>query len=239
MTGKLLRIFFPESCPICKNPSTEHEIAPICQACWNEISPYNGPLCKICGKPLVSEVSIICGECISDKPAFKYARSFGLYEGTLKEAINLWKYHGIKRLSRPLAQMLLRMKILDINPAPPWWEVDVILPVPLHKRKLRQREFNQSALLARHLGRRLGISVIYNCLIKLRDALPQVELSGEDRRKNVRGAFGVRNKGLIQEKNLLLVDDVFTTGATVRECCRVLKKVGAGDIYVITLTTAF
>ncbi len=234
MTGKLLRIFFPESCPICKNPSTDHEIAPICQGCWGKISPYNGPLCQICGKPLVSEVSITCSECISDKPAFKYARSFGLYEGTLKEAINLYKYHGIKRLSRPLSHLLLRM-----NPAPSWWEVDVILPVPLHKRKLRQREFNQSALLAKYIGRQLGIPVILTCLIKLRDTLPQVELSGEDRKKNVRGTFGIRNKGLIQGKNLLLMDDVFTTGATVRECCRVLKKAGAGDIYVITLATAF
>lgn len=229
MIEKFLRILFPEFCPLCKKPSTDHGIAPICPECWSEISSYKGPVCQICGKPLASEVSIICGECISVKPAFKWARSFGLYEGILKEAINLWKYHGIKRLSRPLAQLMLRMEMPD---------VDAILPVPLHRGKLRQREFNQSALLASYMARESGIPVILNCLIKLRDTPPQVKLSAEDRRKNVRGAFAVRNKELILGKNLLLVDDVFTTGVTVRECSKILRKAGARDIYVITLATA-
>jgi len=124
---------------------------------------------------------------------------------------------------------MLRMKIPD---------VDVMLPVPLHRRKLRQREFNQSALFVRYLSKYTGIPAIFDCLIKVRDTMPQVELSAEQRRKNLRNAFEVSDKGLIHGKDLLLVDDVLTTGATVRECSRILKKAGAKGIYVITLASA-
>jgi ComF family protein len=226
MIVKFLRILFPESCPVCKNPSREHKIAPICQECWDEISPYNGTICQICGKPLISSASIICGDCISDRPAFKLARSFGLYEATLKDAINLLKYYGIKRLSKPLSDIMLTIKIPG---------VDTILPVPLHKRRLRGRGFNQSALLAKHVAKQLRIPIIPDCLIKVRDTLPQVGLGAKEREKNIRKSFEVKNKELVHGKTIMLVDDVFTTGATVRECSKVLKKAGARDIYVITL----
>lgn len=237
MIGKLLRILFPEPCPICNNPPRNHRIAPICPVCWEGISPYTGPICQVCGKPLVSQESIICEECIIDKPHFKIARGFGLYDGALKKAINLLKYQGIKRLSKPLCDIIFR-----INPAPEKSlcgvkipDVDLILPVPLHKKRLMQREFNQSALLANGIGKRLGVKVAIDCLARTKNTIPQVGLSGKERRQNLKGAFEVRNKNLIQGKTIMLIDDVFTTGATVRECSKVLKKSGAGDIYVITL----
>lgn len=226
MINKFLRLLFPESCPLCKKPSREHEIAPICQECWDGISQYNGPICQTCGKPLTSQESITCGACTSDEPAFKQARSFGLYDGTLKEAINLLKYHGIKRLAKPLSHLLLKIKIPD---------VDAILPVPLYKRRLREREFNQSALLANCLAKSSGIPLFLDSLTKVKDTMPQVRLGAKERKNNPKKAFEVRNKELIQGKNILLIDDVFTTGATVRECSKVLKKAGAKEIYVIAL----
>ena len=226
MISRFLNILFPEFCPVCKNPSNCHKTAPICLACWQVISPYKGPICRKCGKPLASDVSIICSTCIKDAPAFEWVRSFGIYEGTLREAVNLLKYKRIKRLSRLLSKLMLNLKIPQAH---------AIIPVPLFKRRLRQREFNHSALLAKHLADYTGIPLIQNCLIKVRDTRPQVGLSAKERRKNIRNAFTITDRQFLQKKDFILVDDVVTTGATVRECSMMMKKAGAKNIYVITL----
>ena len=176
--------------------------------------------------PLDSDSSITCGECIKDQPAFRSVRTFGLYKGPLRKAINLLKYHGMKRLSKPLSGMLLRMEIP---------RGDAVLPVPLYRDRLRQREFNQSALLAKYAAKNTRTSLIVDCLVKVKDTKPQVGLSSRERRRNIRNAFGVEKKELIKGKDILLVDDVITTGATVRECSRVLKEAGAANIYVMAL----
>ncbi len=187
-----------------------------------------------CGKPLVSDASIKCVDCIEDEPLFEYARSFGLYEGVLRKAVNLLKYNGIKRLAMPLSD------VIPLNRMP---RVDAVIPVPLYKKRFRQREFNQSAVLARYMAKRIGrregatygFPLLLENLVKVRDTKPQVGLSAKERAVNIKNAFEVKNNDLIANKNILLVDDVLTTGATVRECSRVLKKAGAGDVYVITL----
>jgi competence protein ComFC len=222
----LLNILFPETCPICQRPASDHTTAPVCTECWLSIIPYTGPACRKCGRPLTSDASIICGDCLHDEPAFSSCRSFGLYEGALRKAINLLKYHRVQRLSKPLADILLHIKIPRI---------DAVLPVPLYKKRLRQREFNQSALIAKYSAEGLGSLLVTDALVKMRDTRPQVGLSSDERRKNMRNAFGVQNYMAIQGKDILLIDDVSTTGATIRECSRVLKKAGAGDIHVLTL----
>jgi ComF family protein len=169
---------------------------------------------------------MICGECIKDQPAFRSVRTFGLYRGPLRKAINLLKYHNTKRLSKPLSEMILRMEMP---------RADTVMPVPLYKDRLRQREFNQSALLAKYTAKKTGRSLLVDCLVKARDTMPQVGLSSRERRSNIRNAFEVKKKELIKGKDILLIDDVITTGATVRECSRVLKKAGAGNIYVMAL----
>ena len=226
MFNKFLNILFPETCPVCQHPAEDHKTAPICSDCWQTVSPYEGPMCRRCGKPLVSDVSTTCGECLEDEPAFSYARSFGLYEGVLKKAISLLKFYGIKRLSKPLSDIIFHIEMP---------RVDAVIPVPLHEKRLRQREFNQSALLAKYLAESLGIAVLLNCLVKVRDTMPQVGLNSGHRRKNIKRAFDIKQRELIEGKNIMLVDDVVTTGATVRECSRILKKAGARNIYVITL----
>jgi len=226
MINNLLNMFFPETCPVCMRPALDHATAPICAECWNSICRYTGPACQKCGKPLVSEASTTCGGCLQDEPAFVYARSFGLYDHALRKAINLLKYHNVRRLSRPLSDILLRMNI------PP---ADVVIPVPLHEKRLKQREFNQSALFGKYVAQRLDLTLTLNCLVKLRNTAQQVGLSSQDRNKNIRKAFRVNHAELIKGKDILLIDDVITTGATVRECSYVLKKAGAGNIYVIAL----
>ena len=226
MFNKLLNILFPESCPLCQRPSLDHNTAPICTECWQGIRPHNGPRCQKCGKPFVSGISTTCADCIQSEPYFRNASSFGPHNGALKKAINLFKYHGIKRLAGPLSDIMLRMNI------PP---VDTVVPVPLHKKRLRQREFNQSALLAKNTAKTLDISLILDCLVKIRDTTPQVGMNSKSRLKNVKKAFIIKDSSIIRNRNILLVDDVFTTGATVRECSRMLKKAGAHNVYVITL----
>ncbi len=226
MLNKLFNILFPESCPICNRPSSEHNTAPLCPACWQSIKPYHGPACRKCSKPLISDESIECGECIKDEPAFASARFFGLYDGALRKAINLFKYHRIRRLSKPLSEITAHLKI------PP---VDAVVPVPLHERRLRRREYNQSALLSRNISERIGAELFVHCLIKVQDTKPQVGLSSPERRGNIRKAFETENETMIRGKSILLIDDVITTGTTVRECSRVLKKAGAGSIHVLAL----
>jgi competence protein ComFC len=114
--------------------------------------------------------------------------------------------------------------------------VDLLMPVPLHEKRLRQREFNQSALIGKHVAKHLGVPIIVNSLLRKRDTIPQVGLSAKERRKNIKNAFTVRKKDIIEGKHIMLVDDVFTTGATVRECSKVFMKAGAKKVYVITLT---
>ncbi len=226
MLNNILNILYPERCPACDGPSNSHSIAPICSQCWKLLSPYDGSKCQKCGRPLVSDVSILCGECIHDEPVFITADSFGLYDGALKKAINLLKYHGVKRLSKPLSDLLCRMQLP---------KVDAVIPVPLHQKRLRKREYNQSALIAHRVAKRLECTFVSDCLIKIKDTPPQVGLSSNKRRTNIKNAFEVRKKTHIKEGSILLVDDVITTGATIRECSGVLKKAGARSVYVIAM----
>jgi competence protein ComFC len=121
---------------------------------------------------------------------------------------------------------LLHIKIPD---------VDVVLPVPLYKKRLREREFNQSALIAKYSAERLGSILVLDSLVKIRDTKPQVGLSSNERRKNMKNAFRIQNREAVEGRDILLIDDVSTTGATIRECSRVLKKAGADNIHVLTL----
>jgi ComF family protein len=224
--NNILNLLYPETCPVCRNPCLSHETAPICDNCWRSISQYDGPYCIKCGNPLVSDASIKCYQCLKEEPAFEYARSFGLYEDALRKGINLLKYHGKARLSRPLSALLIKSGLP---------ETDAVMPVPLHYRRLRKREFNQSALISKYVAKAMRSELILNCLVKVRETPPQVGLRYKERVKNIKGSFEVGDDGLIKNRNIILVDDVVTTGATIRECAKTLKKAGAGKIYVISL----
>lgn len=227
MLSRLLNILFPSSCPLCHNPSKDRRTAPICGDCWKNALQYRGPICLKCGIPLPSAESVTCHNCIKVEPSFDFARSFGVHAGVLKTAVNLLKFGGIRRYGSLLSGKIMEMDL----PA-----VDLLLPVPLHHKRLRQREFNQSALIGNHVARRLGVPLSVHALIRNRHTIPQIGLNAKERRKNIRNAFTVIDADMVREKRVLLIDDVFTTGATVRECAKVLKKAGAQHVFVITLT---
>jgi len=159
--------------------------------------------------------------------SFSTARSAGLYEGTLLEAIHLLKYRGRTSLVRPLASILAGT--IDCT------GYDIITPVPLHRRRLQERGFNQSLLLARCLAKESHLSLDYVNLRRIRATAPQTGLRGRERTSNVKRAFSVKNSVPFAGKRVLLVDDVYTTGATVTECSQALKAAGAREVGVLTL----
>ena len=224
MMSEFLNFFFPSRCPVCNKRSDNHSHNPLCGRCWSAIIRYEGPACSICGLPTVSPYTRICGTCLDNKPPFDKIRYFGIYEGPLKESIHLLKFQGVKRLSIPLAGLISSL-VSD--------KYDAIIPVPLHTSKLREREFNQTALIGHHLSKALSTPLIMNALCKNRETKLQTDVSGKERRDNLRGAFSA--SGEIGGISILLVDDVITTGATVTECSRVLKKAGALKIDVVAL----
>jgi ComF family protein len=160
-------------------------------------------------------------------PPFSKIMPYGLYEGVFAEAIHRLKFYGIRRLSKPLGDLLL---CLDIPKA------DAIIPVPMTKKGLIKRGFNQSLLLAHVVARRTGIALFMDSLIKVKETPPQIGLSAGERLTNIKNAFSAR--GSLKDLSLLLVDDVITTGATVRECSKMLMKAGAKDVTVLALARA-
>jgi ComF family protein len=222
-----LNILYPSHCPECGDPSDTFRTSPICSSCWSKIERFTGPSCALCGLPFASEYATVCGQCITKKPPFSRVIFYGIYDGVLAEAINQLKFHGIKRLSKPMVTLLLNLELPVI---------DGILPVPLTVKGLRERGFNQSLLMARVLSRNLQVPLHMDVLFKKKETLPQIGLSKKERLANLKKAFEV--KGDIRGLRLLLVDDVMTTGATVTECSKVLMNAGAHEVTVLTLARA-
>lgn len=224
LIARTLQIFYPSMCPLCERTSDALYCAPLCTSCWKTIKRYTGPSCRVCAMPFTSSHSSICGKCLKMKPPFSKVFTYGLFEGALVEAIHQFKFHGIKRLSGPLSDLLLT---IDIP------EADGCVPVPLSIQGLRERGFNQSLLLARNISRQKGIPLFMDVLHKRKETPPQLGLSASERRSNLKGAFQAMKS--VQGKRLLLIDDVITTGSTVAECAKQLLKAGARQVTVLSI----
>jgi len=235
---------FPSDCRLCGIPLTNISRLPVCEECLSTLHPIAGGLCSICGERLISPYAFssgdgepLCGLCRRAEPVFVKAAAYGSYDGGLRELIHLLKYGSI----RPAASVLGRMLAEAISHLEPVLgeEHAVIIPVPLHITKLRQRGFNQSELIARAAlklsPRRERYSLATTVLQRQRETQSQIGLSRHQRRENMRGAFAVKQAGKIKDKPNLLVDDVFTTGTTASECARVLLRAGASKVYVATV----
>jgi ComF family protein len=169
-----------------------------------------------------------CLFCRRHPPHYDQALAAGLFEGTLREAIHVFKYQSVWALGRPLAEWMASQVNVIAN-------LNMVMPVPLHTRRLRERGFNQALLLAHGIAKRFIIPLVLDNLVRVRCTRPQVELAGRDRMENVSGAFALRFPDIVDGKRVLLIDDVFTTGATLNECSRVLKDAGARSVIAFTL----
>jgi len=229
----LVDLLFPPRCPACRLRTTRVEI---CPPCLSRITPVAQPLCAVCGIPIAGAgPSHPCGRCIQRPPRYARARACASYRrdepSPLIEVLQRLKYGRDISYGPALGQYLC-------THLPTLHDHDLIVPVPLHRQRLRWRGFNQSALLARALAirRRRPLDVL--ALARVRPTPPQVGLGEADRRHNVAGAFVVRGAGVFRHRSILLVDDVMTTGATVDECARVLRRAGARRVDVLVLARA-
>jgi ComF family protein len=230
----LLNLIFPPVCPICKtliNGKGENLI--ICPDCRQAIRPVHPPYCPHCGLPYPAGTGEDhpCAPCLKEKWYFAIHRSCALYEGALKEAIHRFKYEGVFTLVRVFGDLLQpAFQILSRD-----YPADVMVPVPLHIRRLRERGFNQALLIVKELSKRTGIPYAERALKKIKDTPVQITLKRRERRKNLSRAFAVGDEEAIRGKVVVLVDDVYTTGATVNECSRVLLRAGAAQVAVLTV----
>ena len=232
-----LDLLYPRFCYACQERVKEIGSIYLCPRCMGKVTLIGEKVCPICGRPGYVE---LCPYCFEERPPFKMARSAGLYEGILKEGIHRLKYNGHTFLVPTLGKFLQSAFERESE----WAEnIDMVIPVPLERNRERQRGFNQSALLAQYLAQNVSLLYPGRVLLKLKKTAPQVNLTRGDRFVNLSGAFSLNpRKGdtpypriSLSAKRILLVDDVYTTGATVGECSRVLLKAGAKEVNIFTL----
>ncbi len=229
-------IFFPSFCELCSSLLESPDERVICRSCWERMIPFTSSHCLCCGRFFEGSTEPhLCQDCLGKRPHFTYHRSYGRYRGKLKDAILLYKYRHFQVLGGDFARLIFRRLGKEENI---WWKADVVIPVPLHPKRKKKRGFNQAQVIAAGLARIKGIRLEEGVLVKIKNVLPQTFLETEEREKNVSGAFRVVDKGKIKGKTVILVDDVYTTGSTIKECSMVLKEAGAREVRALTLAQA-
>lgn len=228
-----LDILFPPRCHVCRSFLADPADIHLCQGCREKIITVDSPLCTICGVPFATENGIDhpCGQCLTSRRPFVGARAAARFEGPLQELIHRFKYGKKIHLSRPLG-LLTATALGDFHLS---LSADYIVPVPLHRRRLRERGFNQSQLIGQILAKSWGIPQSVHNLRRIRWTDPQTGLPAAERERNIRGAFAVAHPARLEGKRLLLVDDVYTTGSTVIECAKTLRQSGAKEVHVVTV----
>ncbi len=236
MLKAFLDILFPPLCHGCKTYLRDAGDIHLCPDCRAKSPFIASPHCTVCGLPFLTEGGIDhrCGGCSETPPPFTAARAAVLFEGPVRELIHRFKYGKKVQHSRPLALLAAR----HLEPFIAASAADLVIPVPLHVKRLRQRGFNQAVLLGEILARKWRLPLCRKNLSRIKWTEPQVNLSAAERRHNVRGAFAVKETSLVRDRRIILVDDVYTTGSTVAECARVLRQAGASAIFVVTVARA-
>jgi ComF family protein len=242
-----LAVVFPTDCSLCHRELASFSWLRICRRCWGSLEAWEGPMCVRCGLPFPSGQALDsavaeCRACRQDEPAYDAARTFGLYRDKLRQVVLRLKFAGEERLGVRLGQLLA----LPFAALPPWdgGTAPLVVPVPLHPARRRERGFNQSELLAVGLVRTLAkqgngaLPVAAACLRRTRVTPPQTGLSVAARRENLRGAFAVAKPEAVRGRAVVLVDDVITTGATLSACARTLKRAGAERVLGLALARA-
>lgn len=232
MLGALINLLYPALCRVCSKRINEFG-RNICGDCAKKIKERLPPFCAKCGRQLKGEPELMdtCPDCKKDTPYFDRAWSACHYDDPLKSLIHDFKYKKITSLSTDFTDLVINfMKKYNIGR-----DCQLILSIPMHPDRLFKREINHSDILARNLGKRMGIPCSGNALKKTKNTLLQSKLKRGARIKNLHLSFSLKDNSGVRNKNILLVDDLFTTGSTVNECSRLLKNSGARRVEIITL----
>jgi len=247
--SSLSTVLLPSACRLCGEPLAEMTRVPVCSSCWTSLPAQSGILCRLCGELLVpgphAQISEkICSCCLEAEPPFVQAVAHGVYEGALRELLHLLKYDHMEPIAGRLAELVVP-QILAMRGLP---DHLLIVPVPLHRSRRRERGFNQAELLARGMMRCLRrqrpgmvLELRARVLERRRATESQAGLSPNQRRANVRGAFFVpegRAQAAVKDRDVLLIDDIYTTGATARACALALRRAGAASVRVVTVARA-
>jgi len=222
-------ILFPPCCAACRArlfaPAGDH----LCHDCLESIRLIEPSICTVCGQPFHGPQGTdhTCGQCIKNPPSFKTARSVFQYQGSVRILIHRIKYNDDGHALMALSSLAREHVLLD------YVKPDMVIPVPLHSKRLRKRGFNQSLRLAGAIFPHIPLRV--DILTRTLNTKPQTELSMKERHRNVKNAFEVASPLPEGVKTILIIDDVYTTGATVRACAKTLKKAGAKEVHVFTV----
>jgi ComF family protein len=235
---QLINFLYPPRCAACDAPLDESVTYRVCAECLSRAEPVPGPHCEVCGGPIesVMNAETRCARCLANPPSYRRAVAFARYRssaedvpGTLPALLRRHKYGLDQSVGRALAEYFGDELPLDAR------EYDLVIPIPLHRRRLWWRGFNQAALLADEIARRLSLPVDATAVARTRFTPPQTARDHDARRRNVRRAFAVKHPDRLSGMRVLLVDDVMTTGATVDECSRSMIAAGAASVDVFTL----
>jgi ComF family protein len=225
----LLSLFYPAQCPTCKRYIKDFKYGYVCPSCFEKTVPIKEKFCQLCGLPLNSGHVTKCRDCEGVKRYFDMVRSAGVYNGALRDLIHQLKFAGKTSTADLLAGYITENARLD-------FEDDFFLvPVPAGKNTMSERGYNQALLIAKALSRKTGLKVL-DAVVKLRETKPQRTLGKKDRAGNVKGVYAV--KGTVNGLKLLVVDDVCTTGSTINEIAKVLKKAGTREVRGVTVARA-
>lgn len=231
----MLEMFFPKSCPVCKSLASKT----LCQNCTSDLVPLDEiDSCRKCGEPFShierhSGEESLCIRCINDEFHFDTARSVFIHKGIIKDLLHKFKYRKKIILSKTLSELTITRFPYKVS------SFDTVIPVPLYIKKLREREYNQSSLIAKRVAACFGCNFDPFSLVKTKRSKPQFEMGNLGQRiKNVKNLFEVKEKNSVAGEKVLLIDDVYTTGATINECSKVLFAAGAKKVDVLTLTRA-
>ena len=238
LAQKLLSSLFPSRCILCQQTVQESVInqhIEICTDCYQTL-PHNNNCCTRCALPLPEDIQneVLCGRCVKQLPLFDYSRSLFSYEGDVIHLIHQLKFGEKISYARSIGEMLL--KIVNDELLQEQGRPDCIIPVPLHNKRLRERGYNQSTEIARVIVKKTGIPIVQDAVLRRRVTLTQTGLKAKERQKNIKGVFSVID--VENYKHVLIVDDVVTTGSTVNELTKVLKKNGVERVGVLSIARA-
>lgn len=235
---EVVELAFPPRCGVCDTLGAEA----LCAPCLSRVEWLEQPYCVCCGRPLLPTASphVLCGECRQDPPVLTGARAVGIHTGVLRQAVLRLKFRRRRELVAPLGKMLAARLAEEARTLHPL-ELDktrALLPVALHPRRRAWRGFDQAVLLARAVARESGMECWEGTLVRIKNTHQQIGLTPAQRHQNMRNAFAVRGSREVRGGTFLLVDDVYTTGSTLQEAARALKRAGAARVYGLTISRA-
>ena len=222
-----MRFFYPNTCCFCGKVSVKK----VCATCEKLIEYVKEPVCKKCGKPIRGSEDEYCMDCIEKKKAFEQGKSVWLHTGRVRWSVYQFKYHNRRIYGEYYAEEMCRLYGNKIRE----WGIDAIVPVPLHWKRKLSRGYNQAEIVAKALGRKTGIPVESKMVVRTKNTKPQKKLAHRERSVNLKNAFCAKRvkKGI---QNILIIDDIYTTGNTINEMAKCLYSKGIQKVFFLTIS---